>query len=104
MSPSEVYIGNIDSDDYETADYNLYLTYDAKLTKEEKTINLPIKVTYSDANNEKYTDEYNLDLILYEPKKLGIGNGHQAPIFVIIILAVIGFFVYRGFRSRKKKK
>ena len=59
ISPSEVYVGNIDSDDYETADFTLFV----KNTKEKKAV-LPITLEYKDANNVEYVNAVNLELPL----------------------------------------
>ncbi len=101
ISPSEVYIGNIDSDDYETADFKLYL----EKTSEKKVV-LPLNVEYKDANNKDYKNIVNLELPLYtssEAKKLGLVQGNGKLTWVIfIVLAVAGFFGYRMWKKRRK--
>ncbi|MBW2975859.1 COG1361 S-layer family protein [Candidatus Woesearchaeota archaeon] len=103
ISPSEVYVGNIDSDDYETADFTLFVK-----NTEEKKVMLPITLEYSDANNNQYLDKLNLELPLYsasEAKKLGLvqGNG-KVGIFVMLVVVVGGLLIYRRWRKGKKKK
>ena len=102
ISPNEVYVGNIDSDDYETAEFTIFV----KNTKEKKVM-LPITLEYKDANNVDYVENINLELLLYdtsEAKQLGLiqGNG-TVGFIVIIIIVVVGFFVYRKWRKSKKK-
>ena len=101
VSPSEVYIGNIDSDDYETADFKLYI----ERTSDKKVI-LPLTLEYKDANNKNYKNDVNLELPLYsssEAKKLGLTEGNGSFKWVVlIILAVAGFFGYRMWKKRKK--
>lgn len=101
ISPSEVYIGNIDSDDYETADFKLY----AERTSDKRMI-LPLAVEYKDANNKDYRNVVNLELPLYsssEAKKLGLSEGNGSFSWVILIaLAVAGFFGYRYWKRRRK--
>lgn len=101
ISPAEIYIGNIDSDDYETADFKLYI----EKTSEKKAI-LPFTVEYKDANNKDYKNVLNLELPLYsssEAKKLGLvkGNGKFNWI-ILVVLAVAGFFGYRIWKKRRK--
>src|SRR3989344_3079898 len=101
ISPAEVYIGNIDSDDYETADFKLYV----EKTSEKKIV-LPLSLQYKDANNKDYKNIMNLELPLYsssEAKKLGLvqGNGKVTWI-LLIVLAVAGFFGYRMWKKRRK--
>ncbi|MBI2657149.1 hypothetical protein HYX08_00470 [Candidatus Woesearchaeota archaeon] len=101
ISPSEVYIGNIDSDDYETADFKLYI----ERTSDKKLV-LPLAVDYKDANNKNYKNVVNLELPLYsssEAKKLGLSEGNGSFTWVIlIVLAVAGFFGYRYWKKRRK--
>ncbi|HLC61320.1 MAG TPA: COG1361 S-layer family protein [Candidatus Nanoarchaeia archaeon] len=101
ISPAEVYIGNIDSDDYETADFKLYV----EKTSEKKIV-LPLSLQYKDANNKDYKNIMNIELPLYsssEAKKLGLvqGNGKVTWI-LLIVLAVAGFFGYRMWKKRRK--
>ncbi len=99
LSVQEVYIGNVDSDDYETADFKIYLKKD---NKQERSIDFPVTVEYRDSNNNFYSDSYKLKLQITNPDKLGVEKGGGAGIFIVIlILAVIGFVIYRR-RNRKK--
>jgi hypothetical protein len=103
ISPAEVYIGNIDSDDYETADFKLYV----EKTSDKKLI-LPLTVAYKDANNKNYKNIVNLELPLYtssEAKRLGLSEGNgKAGWLALIVLAVAGFFGYRYWKRRRKAK
>lgn len=103
LSTPEDYLGNIDSDDYESADFDIYV----KSTTEKK-VTFPITIEYKDANNNEYKDTVQIDMPLYnkeEAKKFGFakGNGYGGIIF-IIILAVVGFFGYRWWKKRKNNK
>lgn len=101
LSPYEVYIGNIDSDDYETADFKI----NVEKTKEKKVV-LPLSIEYKDANNQDYAKRVNLELPLYtssEAKKLGlVESSNKSWIFIVAILAIAGFFAYRRWKKRKK--
>lgn len=100
LSPSMVYIGNLDSDDFETADFKLY----AKPTT-DKYLVLPIGIEYTDANNKAYHQDVELNIRLYssaELKRYGFSNGNPL-VGIIIILAIVGGG-YLIFRRRKKNK
>ncbi len=99
LSAQEVYIGNVDSDDYETAEFNLYLKNGA--SKEEKEVKLPIHVEYRDANNNLYTEDKELSLMIVDPKKLGINEKSGFP--GLVILVILGAGVYFYLRRKKKK-
>ena len=101
LSPSEIYIGNIDSDDYETADFKLYMEKTS-----DKSVAIPLTVEYKDANNKNYKKDISLSLPLYtssEAKKLGLvaGNGSSSWFFILII-AVAAFFGYRMWKKKRK--
>lgn len=101
ISSDEVYVGNIDSDDYETAEFDLFV----KKTK-EKEIGIPLEIVYHDVNNNYYSEEAELELRLYsasEAKRYGLvkGNGTVGTL-IIVVIVVGGFLFYR--RLKKKKK
>ena len=102
LSPYEAYLGNIDSDDYETADFKLSIGKSSK----DKVI-LPLTIEYKDANNIDYQKKVNLELPIYassEAKRLGLvqGNGNIKWL-VIVIIIVGGFFGYRMWRKKHRK-
>jgi hypothetical protein len=103
ISPSEVYVGNIDSDDYETADFKLALK-----DKGSNDVILPLKLEYRDANNKEYTQDIELKLTLYdtsEAKELGLVQGNGKVGFVVVIVVVVaGLFIYLRWRRHRKKK
>ena len=104
LSTSRVYLGNLEPDDFETAEFTVY-------AKEEANIN--IKVTYRDAFNKLYEEERTLYLSIYsssEAKKYGLipANGIWGTIgliiFVIFVIALmIEWRKHREFRKAVKK-
>jgi len=100
LSPAEAYIGSIDSDDYETVDFDLYV--DSK----EKEVALPLRVEYRDANNKEYTDDVKIPIKLYssaEAKKYGVKTG-SSKVGVIIILIIVGAGLFFYWRRKKRTK
>ncbi len=101
LSPGTVYLGKLDSDDFETADFTLY----AKSASGEY-LTVPLSIDYTDANNKAYHQDINLEVRLYnaaELKRYGFSSG--SPIVGIIIVLVIvggGYYLYR--RRKKAKK
>ncbi|MBI2129488.1 hypothetical protein HYU07_04565 [Candidatus Woesearchaeota archaeon] len=100
VSPDVVYVGNVDSDDYETAEFRLFL----KNAKDGKVI-LPLAVDYKDANNKDYSANISLELKIISPEKLGIkqGNGFWGIILLIIIAAAAWWGYSKLKKSRRKK-
>lgn len=102
ISPKEVYIGNVDSDDYEVAEYTLYVMPDA-----QDKIFLPIHYEYLDANNNKYSKDIEIEMKTLtdeQAKKLGVQQqGNSGTIIIIVVLLVVAFIAYRIFRKKKQK-
>ncbi|MCH8014624.1 MAG: hypothetical protein IH823_07605, partial [Candidatus Dadabacteria bacterium] len=98
----EVYLGNIDSDDFETADFDLFV----KKTN-ERQITLPLILEYKDANNNDFKDSINLNLNLYstsEAKKFGLKKRNKfVGILIITIIVGVGLFYHRKYLKKKKK-
>lgn len=102
MSSEEVYLGNIDSDDYDTADFNIYIDQSAT-----DSITIPVRFEYMDANNNKYEIEKDLEMKIFseeEINQLGNGNDNQNVKYGLIGLAIVVllFIVYRVYRRCKK--
>ena len=102
LSSDEAYLGNIDSDDFETADFRLFVE-----STDKKQVILPIILEYKDTNNNDYKDSIELTLNLYtaaEAKKLGLKNENGfVGILIVIIIVALGLWYYRNQRKNKKK-
>ncbi|MFH1591014.1 MAG: COG1361 S-layer family protein [archaeon] len=103
LSSPEVYIGNIDSDDYETADFDLYV----KDCDDECHVALPLSYSYMDANNNEYFRQETIDLVLYSSEQIEQLNLEQKSpavgIIIVVVVVVIGLFLYGRWRKRKNK-
>ncbi|MBW3000617.1 COG1361 S-layer family protein [Candidatus Woesearchaeota archaeon] len=102
ISNPEVYIGELDSDDYETAEYDLMVCKEA-----EDSVILPLTVEYRDANGNLYTKELPLELELFTGEELrqrtnGGGFPWGIVILVVAIVAVVVYIIRR--RNKKKQK
>ena len=94
----------IDSDDYETADFDLYIPEDAQ---DQATLRLDIE--YRDVNNNLKQDQLELPLKLFsesEAMKYGYASAPSPVGFIIIVvlLAVIGFFAWRWYKKHKRRR
>ncbi len=101
VGSDESYIGNLDSDDFSTAEFKLYVK-DA-----EDLVSLPLLVEYKDANNNNYKQDVSLALKLYsssEAKKFS-GNGNGFPVWLIaLVIAGAGFWYYRRRKKKQQKQ
>ncbi len=95
-----VYIGDVDSDDTETEEFEIYVNPGVK-----EDLILPVQLEYQDTNEKAYKEEYMLKLRLFGPedaKKLGLAKGSNFVAIGIVVLALIiaGYFYWK----RKKKR
>ncbi len=99
VSSDEVYVGNIDSDDYETAEFDLYVK------GWQSEVVLPVVIDYMDANNQRYRDKENVVLKLYSSSKAKkFGLEESGSVGILIVLMIVGAGGYYYWRKRKKKK
>jgi len=99
LSNEDVYLGNVDSDDYETADFDLLLKNGGK------DLDLPLHVEYRDANGELFSEDHMIKIKLYSgselKKRQGKSGNGLIGIAIIIVIVAVGIYIYR---KRKKKK
>lgn len=88
-----IYVGNINEDDYQTADISLKITKDA--------VNVPVRVTYRDALNREYEKTINLPLKTVNQASTKSTNW-STIILVAVIVGVLGYFAYKRFRKPKR--
>ena len=100
IGPKKQYIGDLDSDDFETVDYKL------KINEEKESVNLIIKMDYKDALNNDHTASIETVLKIRDGADIGVKNNTAIWVVVIIIVVlVVAYIVYRRIKkSRRKKK
>ncbi len=102
LSNDEVYLGNIDSDDFETAEFKLFVEKTNK-----KQLELPLVLEYKDSNNNDYNDNLTLKMNIYsssEAKKLGLKEGNGLKVFIVVaIVIIVGIFYYRRYWKHRRK-
>jgi len=93
ISPDNIYIGNLNPDDYETAEFKI------KISKTKKdSISIPVQIIYTDVSNAKYIDDQEVKLNLYsssEIKKIEGKNSKLSWIILVIIATIIGLIYYK---------
>jgi hypothetical protein len=102
ISANEIYIGDVDSDDIESQEFDIYVK------EGEDLVNLPVKLEFRDANNKKIEQTYDVGLKLFsssEAKRYGLTSSSSLVwIIFIVILGGVGYFFYRRYKHKKKKK
>ncbi|MFH1332592.1 MAG: COG1361 S-layer family protein [archaeon] len=99
ISNAKSYLGNLDPDDFETAEFNIYA---------RKTGNIPIKIKleYKDSYNNQKTEYGDVNLKVYssfELRKYGLSTqGNTLLTFILYIL--IAIFAYLTFKEWRKER
>ena len=95
LSPSnEEYIGNLDSDDFETFEFII--------KTKQKDVRLNTIVEFKDTYNKEYSKTFDLPLRVISQSDLGQGGFPWGT--TAIVLVVIAGVIYWWYRRRKKKK
>ena len=102
LSLDEIYVGDLDSDDFDNAEYKLILNYPLP-----NKINLLFKIKYYDANNNFYSEDVTLVADVYsveKAKQLGlISNVDYTWLPILIVILIVSFIVYRIIKKRRRK-
>jgi len=103
IGTDNIYLGNIESDDFDSADFKILVSVSAN-----SNINLPVELTYRDATNKLQTDNFNLNLKAYDKEQaieIGLIQKNNTLLYVTITIAVIALWlIYRMIRKRRRKK
>jgi len=100
LSAEEIYIGDIDSDDFDSVEFKIYFK---KNSQEE--INLPIEISYKDAMNNEYTENFVLPVKVYTRDKaieLGLIEQSRTGLYIGIVVGL--FVIYMIYKRIKKSR
>jgi len=99
VSNSKEYIGDLDSDDFESIDFRL------NMHKKKGEISFPLKIDYKDSMNNDYEDVLTASMELRSAKELGVKKNNTMTYFwMIVVLGLIGWFGWKRYRKKIKKK
>ncbi len=101
VSPTSVYLGNIDSDDYQTTDVEIYCEKSG-ITK------LTVNLEYSSPDGIGFVETKTVPLKVYTKKEistLGLEQRNNNWIGgLVVILAIGSYFGYRKYKKKKQNK
>lgn len=98
LSNSKSYLGNLDPDDFETAEFNIF-------AEDTGVLPLKVKVSYKDSYNIQKDYATDLGLKVYssgELRKYGLGNESFGFAWIFYVLAVI--FLYLSVREWRRER
>jgi len=92
-----VYIGKLDSDDFQTVDFSI------KATGGKTSVSVPVDVTYLDSLNNPYQKTYPLQVQLLDGSDV-TGGSSAWPIIIIVVIVIVGVFIFLRMRRKRTKK
>ena len=99
ISGMKKYIGDLDSDDFDSVDFRL------NVKSKKSQVKLPLKISYKDSLNEDYEEKIDLNLELRSSSELGIKNGYQNYVVLgIAIVAIAGYLIYKKLKRKHHHK
>ncbi|PIN81821.1 hypothetical protein COV11_01175 [Candidatus Woesearchaeota archaeon CG10_big_fil_rev_8_21_14_0_10_30_7] len=97
LSSNNIYLGDIDVDDFQTIDLDIY-------PKTQNT-QLMLILNFKDANNNDFKETATLPLKVYtieEATRLGLISKNNTLIYLIIIVVlIVGYVIYRKYARKK---
>jgi hypothetical protein len=99
LSPSRVYLGDLEPDDFETAQFDIFVN-------DESLSEIDVEITYKDAFNTPLTEEISVPITIYSGNKaraLGLSSQKSGPIKTLVYVFLF-IFVYQIFRNWRREK
>ncbi len=102
-SPEGIYIGNIESNDFDTADFDVFISANAP-----SLINLPVEIKYTDSRNNEIIENKIISVETYTQSdaiSLGLIKTNKT-IWIIfsVVFAIFAYVIYRKIRKRVRSK
>lgn len=102
LSNKEQYMGDISSNDFDTATFSIYINPTAL-----NNINVPATIKYLDSTNKEYTETRDISMKTFsldEAQNLGLLAKPNYSIYIFIIIIAVAYFAYRFLKKRRLKK
>ncbi len=99
ISEKEQYIGDIDSDDFDSVEYTAYISESAP-----SLIKLPVILKYRDTTNREFAEQEEVLLRIYSLKEAQELGFIKKPNYFIFLGAGISVLFYIGYRRIRKKR
>ncbi len=103
IGTDSVYIGNIESDDFDSADFKISVNKDAT-----SAVSLPVEISYRDSRNKEFSETKYLSLRTYtfdEAVELGLASKSNTLTYVIVIIVLfVLWLIYRRWKKARKRR
>ncbi len=98
LSPKKVYVGDLDSDDFESVDYRIKV-------KGNDEVLIPLKITYKDAMNNPIEDEVAAVLTMHSGKDLGkVKSQTLRNVIIGLVVLGVGWWFWRRWKKKKRRE
>jgi len=102
-SSNKVYIGDLDGNDFDTAEFSAFF----KATS-PTTLEIPVTITYKDIFNKEYKEDFSVPVKVYSQQdaiSFGlIKKSNTTTYIVIAVVLVVIYIIYNRIRKRRKMK
>lgn len=99
LSSDSVYIGGMDPDDYQTADFRIHVNQGTE------NLSLPVNVAYKDGSGETTLNQ-EVETPIYSQSQLErygmAGGGSPLPLVIVVLVLVAGVYYWRRKRNRQE--
>jgi hypothetical protein len=101
LDGQEQYIGNLDSDDYETVRLKMHLKSNCSC------FTIPVELEYKDTLNNEYRETRHIEIPYYtraDAIKFGlVQRSNSVGILIVIVIVLGGYLMYRKHKKRKQQ-
>ena len=102
IGSDSVYIGNIESDDFDSADFQISVPESVP-----GTINLIVELAYRDSKNKEFAETKYLPVKIYtrdEAIEVGLVSKSNTLTYVIVVVVlIVVWLIWRAWRKRRKR-
>jgi hypothetical protein len=103
LSQKSIYIGDLDSDDFDSANFEVFIKGST-----QKNINLPVKIIYRDITNKEYTENILVNLRVYSKEEaidLGLlKKSNTTNIIIGVVVLIVGYIAYKKIKKFRRAR
>jgi len=98
LSSNKEYIGDLDSDDFQSVDFKIKIN-------PKKMVSLKFKISYMDALNKEYSEELEAQLKILSAAEIGKAKNNTSTIVIFLVIVIIaGYYFYKRYQRKRKKE
>ena len=102
LSEREQYIGDLDSDDFDTIEYNIHISELAS-----SLTSLPVIIKFKDSTNKEFMITKTVTISTYDltsAQNLGLVDKPNYVIPLVVVIVILWYLIRRTLKKRKRRK